>query len=926
MRIARLVLGRYGHFSGRTLEFARSEGRPDLHVVFGVNEAGKSVFRKSLYDFLFGFGSQTFANFNCDYSDLSLTGELENEENGQTLHCERRKRNRNSLLDADGRPLAQRQLDEWLAGVTRGQYETEFAIDQPQMEKSGASLLKSGERLFYAMFSAVSGMDAVFAVHQQLRQQCDRSWRKDQRHATRYRQMQADFKDSSLKLRELVLDLQARRQVNERLAGAQEAIDEISARHNKRREDASRIVVLDKVEDILGKIDANRTLLAGARAEEAGQEGVLAAAARIEGLKRQQALAAAAEKEAARLAVEQDQAQAKIDALAAGLGISGKDIAAQIPDRAKRGQLAELAHEMAHARRMAQELSSELASARAQFAAAVHELRPWQGKAEEFARLQPPARSECRSDQQEMQRLSAAAEACRDRLADAQGELAKLQERIGNAGAAGKAVARDAVEQARKERDEKFASLIDSSQPRRHAADYLLKVRRADELADARLENAEESALLDEQAEQVGVWRAKVARHERQHGEALAAVARFRGLWEEKMKSCSLAGLEIERYGDWHDNYEQAREHALGIRRLESRLAGVKPEAAAEYDRLRAECALAGIDDAKEVLRAVDVMGDIERELENLRKAKIVGSEKLALVQEFAAAAAKLADEFAVAADAPTQVTDRLDALLRQAVARQAETQSRQESQKQLLAELAAIEQGCDEQQWRKKIEAYPASARRVREREIEREEKDHQQALVAAVAAQTGIERESADYGRDDEAAANARQVQHQALVGMAEAVGGHIRAKTALAVLHEALTRYQAQADGGRDLLAAAGEYLARITGSRYRGLEYDDEKLLAVRRDAKLGLEQLSAGTRDQVYLSLRLAGVSQQARCGPSLPFVADDLFASFDDERCRAGFEVLAEIARCTQIIFLTHHEHLLALARRALPGISEMRL
>jgi hypothetical protein len=47
----------------------------------------------------------------------------------------------------------------------------------------------------------------------------------------------------------------------------------------------------------------------------------------------------------------------------------------------------------------------------------------------------------------------------------------------------------------------------------------------------------------------------------------------------------------------------------------------------------------------------------------------------------------------------------------------------------------------------------------------------------------------------------------------------------------------------------------------------------------------------------------------------LPFLADDLFVNFDDERSEAGFRVLAELAKSTQVLFFTHHPHLASIAR-----------
>lgn len=60
----------------------------------------------------------------------------------------------------------------------------------------------------------------------------------------------------------------------------------------------------------------------------------------------------------------------------------------------------------------------------------------------------------------------------------------------------------------------------------------------------------------------------------------------------------------------------------------------------------------------------------------------------------------------------------------------------------------------------------------------------------------------------------------------------------------------------------------------------------------------------------------------------MPFLADDLFINYDDDRARAGFEALGELARHTQVLFFTHHKHLLDVAAAALApvGASVCRL
>jgi uncharacterized protein YhaN len=75
-------------------------------------------------------------------------------------------------------------------------------------------------------------------------------------------------------------------------------------------------------------------------------------------------------------------------------------------------------------------------------------------------------------------------------------------------------------------------------------------------------------------------------------------------------------------------------------------------------------------------------------------------------------------------------------------------------------------------------------------------------------------------------------------------------------------------------------------------------------------------MSEGTRDQLYLALRLAAVEMHLDKSKPLPFIADDLFVNFDDERSTAGLEALRELSTKTQVLFLSHHDHLLRRVRQ----------
>lgn len=144
----------------------------------------------------------------------------------------------------------------------------------------------------------------------------------------------------------------------------------------------------------------------------------------------------------------------------------------------------------------------------------------------------------------------------------------------------------------------------------------------------------------------------------------------------------------------------------------------------------------------------------------------------------------------------------------------------------------------------------------------------------------------------------------------------------KLAHLMLGTAIGRHRA---GQQDpLLSRAGDLFAALTGGSFSGLaqDYDDAdtpRLTGRRADGEqVGVEGLSEGTRDQLYLALRLAYLQDYAARGEPAPFVGDDLFLTFDDARTGHGLEALASVGATIQPILFTHHAHVCDIARARL--------
>ena len=73
-------------------------------------------------------------------------------------------------------------------------------------------------------------------------------------------------------------------------------------------------------------------------------------------------------------------------------------------------------------------------------------------------------------------------------------------------------------------------------------------------------------------------------------------------------------------------------------------------------------------------------------------------------------------------------------------------------------------------------------------------------------------------------------------------------------------------------------------------------------------------MSEGTRDQLYLALRLATLEQHLDGGEPVPFVVDDILVGFDDTRTDACLRVLSELAARTQVLLFTHHKRVAEIA------------
>jgi uncharacterized protein YhaN len=114
--------------------------------------------------------------------------------------------------------------------------------------------------------------------------------------------------------------------------------------------------------------------------------------------------------------------------------------------------------------------------------------------------------------------------------------------------------------------------------------------------------------------------------------------------------------------------------------------------------------------------------------------------------------------------------------------------------------------------------------------------------------------------------------------------------------------------------ETLKEASTYLNRLTEGKYPRIWtrlVGEELLVDNGEDETIPVDKLSRGTREAVYLSLRMALVGAYARRGAHIPMVLDDVLVNFDGHRAQAAAELLVDFARNGyQILMFTCHGHM----------------
>ncbi len=247
MRFRRLELGKFGAFTGEVLDFG--DERPDFHVIFGPNEAGKSTTLRAIKGFLYGIPHVSRDVYLHSGGDLRITADLQ--ANSEVKRLTRRKGRKATLLDGSGEPVAEEQLKAVLKGVDSEIYSALFGLDHVSLREGGSALARGEGQLGESLYAAGIGSGGVREVISKLRAEAEALYLP--RGKRTINQLVTRYQDAKSQLRLATTEPEGWLKQRDEVNRQQAEVEGQSARRNELRLEESRLNQLQRLGHIAAR-------------------------------------------------------------------------------------------------------------------------------------------------------------------------------------------------------------------------------------------------------------------------------------------------------------------------------------------------------------------------------------------------------------------------------------------------------------------------------------------------------------------------------------------------------------------------------------------------------------------------------------------------------------------------------------------------
>ena len=137
---------------------------------------------------------------------------------------------------------------------------------------------------------------------------------------------------------------------------------------------------------------------------------------------------------------------------------------------------------------------------------------------------------------------------------------------------------------------------------------------------------------------------------------------------------------------------------------------------------------------------------------------------------------------------------------------------------------------------------------------------------------------------------------------------------------IMGKAIEKYEQERQPG--VIKEAQSFFSKMTLGRYLRIfaPLDEAKIYVEDKDGRRkDIQNLSRGTAEQLYLSLRFGFIREFSKRAESLPIVFDDILVNFDPERFRVACEAIKELTKTNQILYFTCHPESVNLLTKIIP-------
>lgn len=259
MRLRSLTLDRFGHFTDQKYDFGDAGERPDFHIIYGSNEAGKTTTMEAALRLLYGFPARESYAFKHPRNNLQISAQLDID--GQLRRFTRLPKRSGALLDEAGTALPEAALAAHLGGLSEADYRSLLCLDDETIERGGEEIAQAKGDIGRLLFSAAAGVSDLSSVLDNVRTKADALWRK-RASKTRIAELKRDLAEVDKSIRDNDTSAGALRTLKKALRDSQATENETKNTRDLLLEHYAICAAQRRALPVLAEIDALTTRIA----------------------------------------------------------------------------------------------------------------------------------------------------------------------------------------------------------------------------------------------------------------------------------------------------------------------------------------------------------------------------------------------------------------------------------------------------------------------------------------------------------------------------------------------------------------------------------------------------------------------------------------------------------------------------------------